>query len=143
MASQQEHEVMEASEAENNPGCNNNNNNNTLARWPLSKYANLIISKKPGTGTWQERTAGQPNDMWIQITQVRLCICRRVLFILKNRLLFLIHHHRFFTADHSVVTFKFFTLTFYSSAAPCRTPAASGGPFDAVKTCSSSLPTTR
>lgn len=53
------------------PVCNNNNNNNTLARWPLSKYSNFIISQRPGVGTWQERTAGEPHDMWIQITQVR------------------------------------------------------------------------
>ncbi len=53
------------------PACNNNNNNNTLARWPLSKYSNFIISQRPGVGTWQERTAGEPHDMWIQITQVR------------------------------------------------------------------------
>ena len=76
----------EASGAENNSSCAvslrsssvRNNNNNTLARWPLSKYANLIISKKPGVlnvaGTWQERIAGagEQHDMWIQITQVRL-----------------------------------------------------------------------
>nr|CAH0105249.1 unnamed protein product [Daphnia galeata] len=48
-----------------------NNNNNTLARWPLSKYANFIISQRPGVGTWQEKTAGEPHDMWIQITQRR------------------------------------------------------------------------
>ncbi|XP_046650277.1 meiotic recombination protein REC114-like [Daphnia pulicaria] len=53
------------------PACNNNNNNNTLARWPLSKYSNFIISQRPGVGTWQERTAGEPHDMWIQITQRR------------------------------------------------------------------------
>ncbi|KAK4003347.1 Uncharacterized protein APZ42_013810 [Daphnia magna] len=51
------------------PVCNTNNNNNTLARWPLSKYANFIISQSQGVGTWQERTAGDPHDMWIQITQ--------------------------------------------------------------------------
>jgi hypothetical protein len=45
-----------------------------LARWPLSKYANFIISQRPGVGTWQERTAGEPHDMWIQITQVRILL---------------------------------------------------------------------
>ena len=49
-----------------------NNNNNTLARWPLSKYANFIISQRQGVGTWQERSAGEPNEMWIQITKVRI-----------------------------------------------------------------------
>ena len=153
----------EASGAENNSSCavslrsssvrNNNNNNNTLARWPLSKYANLIISKKPGVlnvaGTWQERIAGagEQHDMWIQITQVRLYAdaCAFVLSFLNFfRLGFCSNWFIIvlvFSADHSVITFKFFTPMFYSSAAPCRTPAASGVPSEKVPTCSSSLPT--
>lgn len=79
MASQENDVETEASGAENNPfafpSIPNNNNNNTLARWPLSKYANLIMGKNlAAVGTWQERTAAvEPqHDMWIQITQVRI-----------------------------------------------------------------------
>lgn len=74
MASQKHGVETEASNAENNPvsfpSIRNHNNNNTLARWPLSKYANFISKNPNGVGTWQERTAGEPHDMWIQITQV-------------------------------------------------------------------------
>lgn len=71
-----------ASVASSNAGAGRSmavNNNSTLARWPLAKYANLIASKTlatPGSGTWQERCSArllnhqQPDDMWIQITQV-------------------------------------------------------------------------
>ena len=104
-----------------------NNNNNTLARWPLSKYANFIISQRPGVGTWQEKTAGEPHDMWIQITQVRK------LLIILHFLLFFVFFKWFigifsFVVAFSVDTFRFFTVMSYSSASTYRRSRECGRP---------------
>ncbi len=102
-----------------------NNNNNTLARWPLSKYANFIISQRPGVGTWQEKTAGEPHDMWIQITQVRILsiIMHFLLFFPNDSLAF-----SSFVVAFSVDTYRFFTVMSYSSASTYRRSRECGRP---------------